>query len=577
MRYTAFIFIFIIVYTGSAQICQFPYIERFDSITVPELPPGWESTIQRSPTGDFVTVQSSAYSDSIAVVSTNAKIEQCFYSPLLDFSQIQADSLTFYERRSASHNSDILVEASIDGGLQYLLPVSDTLRNPMTTSYVYRSFKLPEMLSGHNAVRIRWRVVGNGTGTSGTVRFDDIYFSALHAVDAAVAGLEIDPPFPITGDDVRIGAIIKNAGLTPLTGIRTEIYADINDDGFSEPSEILTTEVTSRTLNTGETLTVWCRLPQVSSGLQRIIVTCYHEDDTNTSNDSGKYKINIGYPPMTIIINEIMYDPLSRGTEYIEIINPGEDRIDIMGWKLSDEQNRESRSARHVINDTARYIDGGEFIIVASDSSIYDRFPYLRDSGFTVFIRTNSFSLSNEGDDIILSDRCNRCIDSVHYDPTWHNPYIEDCTGRSLERVNPRHGSNDRNNWGTSAGASGGTPALMNSLFTTSLPKSTVISSSPNPFSPDGDGYEDLTIVQYHLTANISLIRLRIFDARGRLIRTLADGEPSGPHGEQIWDGYNEKRQRVRIGLYVVLLEALDANGTTIESVKSVIAVAAKM
>ncbi len=527
--------------------------------------------------GDFVTIQSSAYSDSIAVVCTNAKIEQCLYSPHLDFSQSQADSLTFYERRTASHNSDILVEASLDGGIQYLLRVSDTLRNPMTTSYIYRSFKLPEMLSGHNAVRIRWRVIGNGTGSSGTVRFDDINFSALHALDAAVSGLEIDPPFPITGDDVRIGAIIKNAGLMPLTGIHTEIYTDINDDGFYEPSEILASEVTTQSLNTGDTVHVRCQLPQVSSGIKKIIVTCYHEDDTNTSNDSGKFAIDIGYPPMACIINEIMYDPLSGNAEYIEISNTGENRVDIMGWKLSDEQNRESRSARYVITDTARYISGGEFIIVASDSSIYDRFPYLRDSGFMVFIRKNSFSLSNDGDDIILSDRCNRCIDSVHYNPTWHNPYIEDCTGRSLERVNSRHGSNERNTWGTSAAASGGTPALMNSLFTTSLPKNTIISSSPNPFSPDGDGFEDLTIVQYRLTVNISLIRLRIFDERGRLIRTLADGEPSGPHGEQIWDGYNEKRQRVCIGLYVVLLEALDANGTTIESIKSVIAVAAKM
>lgn len=432
MRYAVLIIISAFLNTANTQISKFPYIEHFDNAIIPELPPGWESTYQRSAAGDFITVQSSAHTDSIAVISTNARIEQCLFSPLLDFSLLQAESLSFFERRSASHNSDIIIETSLDGGLHYIIPVSDTLRNPNTTSYIYRSLKLPQVLSGSNTVRIRWRVIGNGTGATGTVRFDDVCISALHKIDATVFGMEIDPPFPISGDDVGIKAVIKNAGLASISGILAQIYSDINTNGYPEPTEQIGSTLITQTVNTGEIFSTGGRLIQPSAGIHPIIITCYHPDDTNTSNDTGKFYIDVGYPHMSIVINEIMYDPLPGGTEYVEIFNPGEEPIDITGWKLSDEQNREAITPKYLITDTVKYIDKNGFIVVAGDSSIYSRFPNLRDTGNTVFIRPNNFNLSKDGDLIILSDRLNRCIDSVYYEPNWHNPYLEDCSGRFL-------------------------------------------------------------------------------------------------------------------------------------------------
>ena len=68
-----------------------------------------------------------------------------------------------------------------------------------------------------------------------------------------------------------------------------------------------------------------------------------------------------------------------------------------------------------------------------------------------------------------------------------------------------------------------------------------------------------------------------MYDVNGRMIRTLADGEPSGSHGEIIWDGYNDDHEKARIGIYVLLLEALDSNGGNIQTAKGVVVVAAKM
>lgn len=83
--------------------------------------------------------------------------------------------------------------------------------------------------------------------------------------------------------------------------------------------------------------------------------------------------------------------------------------------------------------------------------------------------------------------------------------------------------------------------------------------------------------MSYRIPAQAAVIRIRVYDSQGRLMRTLADGEPSGSHGELIWDGFDDSRRRVRMGIYVVLLEARDANSGNIQTLKSTVVVAARL
>jgi hypothetical protein len=73
------------------------------------------------------------------------------------------------------------------------------------------------------------------------------------------------------------------------------------------------------------------------------------------------------------------------------------------------------------------------------------------------------------------------------------------------------------------------------------------------------------------------LIQVRIFDIRGRLIRTLASVEPAGAQGELIWDGLDDERQRVRIGTYVVFIEASDSEAKRVSTTKGVVVVATRL
>ena len=88
-----------------------------------------------------------------------------------------------------------------------------------------------------------------------------------------------------------------------------------------------------------------------------------------------------------------------------------------------------------------------------------------------------------------------------------------------------------------------------------------MLSLDPNPFSPDMDGFEDFLSIHYALPMYSSTIRIKIYDAVGRMIRHLSPGEPAASSGTFIWDGRDDDGNLVRLGMYIILVEALDNFG----------------
>jgi hypothetical protein len=154
---------------------------------------------------------------------------------------------------------------------------------------------------------------------------------------------------------------------------------------------------------------------------------------------------------------------------------------------------------------------------------------------------------------------------------------VTETKGRSLERINPDLDSNSPTNWTTSVMPVGGTPGKPNSVLTQGVQNVSGLTFSPNPFSPDGDGFEDFCLVQYNLALSTPLINVKIYDIRGRLVRTLANSQISAPRGQLVWDGLNDDRQRVRIGPYVVLIQAVGSNGAGPITLKGVVVVATRL
>ena len=194
------------------------------------------------------------------------------------------------------------------------------------------------------------------------------------------------------------------------------------------------------------------------------------------------------------------------------------------------------------------------------------------DPAATLLVPAAFPSLNNDEEHVQLIDYSNTVIDELFYSAGWGGD-----TGVSLERINPDFTSQDSSNWASSASPFGSTPGEGNSVFVAVLPSDAVLSASPNPFSPDGDGHEDVTIIQYDLPLTTAFVSLKIFDVMGREIRDLLNAAPSGNHRQVIWDGRKNDGERASMGVYIMFLEALSQGKGVIKQVKKTIVVAGKL
>jgi hypothetical protein len=63
------------------------------------------------------------------------------------------------------------------------------------------------------------------------------------------------------------------------------------------------------------------------------------------------------------------------------------------------------------------------------------------------------------------------------------------------------------------------------------------------------------TVVAFDL-AHSGPIRLRLYDAAGRVVRTIDDAALPAGRYQRVWDGTNDDGQRVAAGIYFLLLDA---------------------
>ncbi|WP_185958349.1 lamin tail domain-containing protein [Fodinibius sediminis] len=293
--------------------------------------------------------------------------------------------------------------------------------------------------------------------------------------------------------------------------------------------------------------------------------------------------------PGTLVINEIMYHPVSvpddqqpDQSEYIELYNRSDHTVSLEGLRLHEAPDEKGQFQElHPARTATKWVAPKQTVLIYADQA-----PTYSQSDIVTFfeldstrlqailqIDRSSLSLSS-GEEIYLADSTGTTIDSVHYRARWHNPNLVDTRGIALERITPGGPTNEQANWGSSVHPRGGTPKAVNSIYqeNTEQPEQEGILLTPNPFSPDGDGFEDQLIINYKLDQPDYLLRVTIFDRYGRFIKKLADGKPAGFEGSLLWDGRRDGGRRNRIGIYVIVFEAYDsASGANIAYKKAIV------
>ena len=141
----------------------------------------------------------------------------------------------------------------------------------------------------------------------------------------------------------------------------------------------------------------------------------------------------IGASPSTLLISEVLYDPLGTepNEEWIEVFNNSASPMELTDWTISDNLSTD------VISPTTTIPAGGCMVIAASSEDFYANYPAF--TGAIVFIADGRIGngLGNTGDRLILKDSEGTVIDQMSYgtDTTAFHPACPDvAAGHSLER-----------------------------------------------------------------------------------------------------------------------------------------------
>ncbi|OQY26271.1 MAG: hypothetical protein B6244_14095 [Candidatus Cloacimonetes bacterium 4572_55] len=390
--------------------------------------------------------------------------------------------------------------------------------------------------------------------------------------------LGISSSTPLPGESINLTGYVENRGMNAISGIVVRLFHDANQDSILDQGENLASATIAQELSPGESapFTGSFSLPEI--GLYIIGARIDYESDQYAQNNYGSISVTVGKE--LIVINEIMYSPASgddkNGAEWVELYLPEQEGIaadrpliDLQGWRLSDSRIDEFS----VITEESRQLYAGDRVILTGDPDAFsEEFP---DVDCPVIEPIDGFpSLANSEDMAILYDPTGAIADSVPYLDDWGGD-----TGRSLERITPTVASTDARNWGTCvAMGQGGTPCDENSIEANLPLRSDVrIETQPNPFSPDNDGFEDHAVITVDLPLTMAVTNLYVYDIQGRLVRRLLSGQSVGNKTTVVWDGADDDGEKVRIGQYILYLEATQSESGKVETEKKRIVVAGRL
>ena len=349
---------------------------------------------------------------------------------------------------------------------------------------------------------------------------------------------------PAPGDTVFINTVVENATQVELM-VTTSPYGahfesvEMHDDGLHQDG--------------GENDQVYgAYIPYFSNGIQvKYYIRALDNDAVILEPQKAErvfFDYTIGSSSLTGLtptINEINYHSSDNFNpdDWVEIYNPTDSTFDMGAWEFKDE------SDDHIfIIPQGTLLEPNEYITICRDTVAFkNHFP-----GVQSYIGDFGYGLSGGGELIRLYDNGGFLVDSLTYDDDEPWPLEPDGNGPTLELTNPLQDNGHFSYWSASTG--NGTPGALNSNYLGKITASTLpenfrlYQNYPNPFNP-------VTNIMYYLPERDAAI-VKIFDALGREIRVLDNGNKESGYHTVRWDGKDGYGKQVSAGIYLYQLQA---------------------
>ena len=264
---------------------------------------------------------------------------------------------------------------------------------------------------------------------------------------------------------------------------------------------------------------------------------------------------------LSIVINEILFNPPSAGSDYVEIYNRSNKIIDLKQTYIAN------RNTTGIVSSIAQlsaapYLFFPEDFMVITENVDWVKSSFItKNPGAFITIATMPSFNDDAGDVIILNAQGN-ITDELKYTDKWHFKLLDNKEGVALERIDYNASTQSQDNWHSAAtNVNYGTPTYKNSQFRINDGVQGEVKLSPEIVSPDNDGQDDFATIDYSFPESGNVASITIFDASGRPVRYLQRNALCGTSGSFRWDGLGEKNQQLTTGVYVVFTEVFNLNG----------------
>ena len=274
-----------------------------------------------------------------------------------------------------------------------------------------------------------------------------------------------------------------------------------------------------------------------------------------------------------IKLNEILFNPVSGGSDFVEIVNISDKVLDLQELLIAnvDPDDLSLGPLNNVAEASVLFLPG-QIVCLTTDRTAQLEI-YLPPDTANIFQVSSLPSFPDSRGGVLIATAAAVPLDTFLYEDDFHFPTLASFDGVSLERISLAVSAADPDNWhSASSRVNYASPGYSNSQrrLTADEPES-ALSLANQTFSPNGDGVDDVLEINYDLDFIGANARVNIFDANGVLVRTLRQNTLLDPEpGTFFWDGRTDDNNKARVGMYIVLLEVTNQQTGSKEVFKEV-------
>ncbi len=260
-----------------------------------------------------------------------------------------------------------------------------------------------------------------------------------------------------------------------------------------------------------------------------------------------------------IVINEILFNPLPGGVDYVELYNRTNHVFDLSQLYLGKKDENYKLTESIQLLSTQNLLHPKSYCVFTPDTLSTAESYFTSNS--EVFYQAQIPNYPDKEGRIVLFTQ-HESIDDFEYSEKFHFELLSTVQGVALERVNHDVESKHPSNWQSATQNAGfGTPGLPNSVFREMATANEEVSLSSKILSPDNDGVNDRLYLHFNLSKDGYLANVSIFNSSGREVRKLATNLYLGKNDKIHWDGLNADHKRLPMGIYVIYIELFNPSG----------------